>query len=502
MKNLCCLIILTVAIFMSCKKDDTEILPESVSISNSSLDMLVGDSETLTAIISPTNASNKKIVWESSNSSVASITNNGFIKALSEGNCTITATTTNGKKAECAVTVKAIVVPTYSMIKAVGKKLYNLEEEAIMLRGTNIGSWLVQEDWMTGNTAGCQKQMIKTLTNRFGASICEELIDLWEEKWITESDLDNIKNLGFNCIRVPFTFMNLVKLDDYSWKDDAFERLDWIIQQCSDREIYVILDMHGAPGSQNGSDHSGIDGGNAKELGSKFFFGDSIIINQNKYYEIWRTIAERYKGNKAVAGYDVLNEPFCTYRYNSSIGESTMHSLLFGVYDKVYDTIRTKDPDHMIVFGATWDPWDLPKPSSYGWTNIMYEYHNYEYSDYDNENGKQISSMTNKLNNIKNYDATYNVPNLLGEFCFMNNPDAWREGMALLNTYGAHWTSWNYKVQNYYGNWGIYNCSTNNINIKTASESSIRSAWSNVTSVKNPTLSDIMSDYATGKTTY
>ncbi len=64
-----------------------------------------------------------------------------------------------------------------------------------------------------------------------------------------------------SVIRVPFTYMNLYRYDssknDWVLRDNAFRKLDWFVEQCSQRGIYVILDLHGAFGSQNGQDHSG-----------------------------------------------------------------------------------------------------------------------------------------------------------------------------------------------------------------------------------------------------
>ena len=70
----------------------------------------------------------------------------------------------------------------------------------------------------------------------------------------------------------------------------AFERFDWFVEEAKERGIYVILDFHGAPGSQNGSDHSGVDGQDEKEAASKFFFGDEAADNQELYYDIWKVI--------------------------------------------------------------------------------------------------------------------------------------------------------------------------------------------------------------------
>ncbi len=98
--------------------------------------------------------------------------------------------------------------------------------------------------------------MINVLTRRFGADGCRELLDIYMDHWWQESDFDQIKALGINAIRLPFSYLNLLNAD-YTWKEDAFERLDWFIECCAAREIFVILDLHGAPGSQNGRHHSG-----------------------------------------------------------------------------------------------------------------------------------------------------------------------------------------------------------------------------------------------------
>ena len=77
----------------------------SISLNKPSLTLYIGGSDTLVANISPTNVTNKTVTWKSSNPDVASV-NNGVITALSEGTTKIIATTTNGKSAECSVTVK------------------------------------------------------------------------------------------------------------------------------------------------------------------------------------------------------------------------------------------------------------------------------------------------------------------------------------------------------------------------------------------------------------
>ena len=79
-----------------------------ISLNKTELSLYVNSTETLTAIVSPDNAYNKTLHWESSNPSVATVDSNGNVKAISRGEAVITATAADGQgaKAECTVTVK------------------------------------------------------------------------------------------------------------------------------------------------------------------------------------------------------------------------------------------------------------------------------------------------------------------------------------------------------------------------------------------------------------
>jgi aryl-phospho-beta-D-glucosidase BglC (GH1 family) len=370
-----------------------------------------------------------------------------------------------------------------SFLKAEGKVLRteNGKGKIVYLHGVNAGGYLVQEFWMTPTAASgkvkAQSDILFTLEQRFGKEKAKELINTYEDSYWTDKDFDNIKQLGANCIRLPFWYRNLTEADGTVY-DDAFKRIDWFVTEAGKRGLYIILDMHGAPGSQNGSDHSGVDGGSKKKEASQFFFGSNATMNQQQYYSLWEKIADHYKGNPTIAGYDILNEPFCTYRYNSGLSDSTLHTLLYQIYNETYKRIRNRDPDHIIFMEATWDPSDLPDPHTYKWTNVAYEYHNYLYGDYDNVAGKQITNMKNKLNAIA--AANYNVPSLLGEFNYMNNYEAWDEGLTLLTNAKVSWTVWTYKTLISEGNWGMYHhpMTTGKINLEAASFDEIKKAWS------------------------
>ena len=94
-------------------------VPESIELNRKNLKMNVGDSFQLIPTIEPDNAKNKKVTWSSSNKKVARVSKNGLVVARKKGTATITAKTSNGKKAKCKIKV---VIPTATGIQIVHGK--------------------------------------------------------------------------------------------------------------------------------------------------------------------------------------------------------------------------------------------------------------------------------------------------------------------------------------------------------------------------------------------
>lgn len=339
----------------------------------------------------------------------------------------------------------------------------------VYLRGTNIGNLFVQESWMSSTDATDQKTILENLTNRFGQDKALELLDYYESNYFTEADLDNCKKMGMSVIRVPFTYMNLYKKSGDSWvlRSDAFTRLDWIVEQCSQRGIYVILDLHGAFGSQNGQDHSGqvID-----SAANVTFFSNETLMSQT--LDMWRIIAQHYNGNPAVAGYDTLNEP------GEKAGSTGSKHWAF--YDRMYDTIRSVDPDHIIIMESCWGTANLPNPSTYGWTNVVYEYHHYPWS-YVSDTEANLQGQKTAIDNLVNSvnSANYGVPTYIGEFNCFDGDAKWQYVLEKMNNAGWHYTNWSYKSRGM-GSWGIYHeyASQSKASPASSSESEIRTRWS------------------------
>lgn len=367
-------------------------------------------------------------------------------------------------------------------LKADGKVLRNQggKGEVVTLRGTNIGGWQLMEAWMCPTNAPDQKTAIETLTERFGKEKAEELFKIYEQSWWQERDFDHMKELNFNVIRLPISSYNLLD-EQGKLREDTLGTYDWFIKECEKRDIYVIIDLHAAPGSQNGRDHSG------DASGSKLY---TDLRAQDLTVSLWEQIAEHYKGNPTVVGYDLLNEAEGNEQERAPWGK-----VQLPYFDRLYQAIRAIDPDHLIIINAVWEPTNIGHPSEYGWENVMYEYHFYCWSGTDNANVQR--SFTNSKVTLNN-QVGHEVPVLIGEFTLFDKLNSWEHALKVYEENGWSWTTWTYKTVDM-GNWGIYNSkssSTPDVNIYSDSLETIESKWSKLDTdtyfVKNQYLFDLL----------
>ncbi|KRG16385.1 hypothetical protein ACA30_01400 [Virgibacillus soli] len=401
-----------------------------------------------------------------------SITENTVIKAISvKGN----------NQSKEVIQDYIIINDSSPFLKVDGKILRNNfgSGDQVTLRGTNAGGWLVMEEWMTPIHSPDQKTTIETLTDRFGLDKAWELINLYQDHYWQEADFDHVKREGMNVLRLPFTYFEMLN-DDGSLKNTAFDRLDWFIEEAGKRELYVILDLHGAPGSQNGKDHSGDTSSSNGNL-----YGHEE--NMEKTIFLWEKIAERYKDQEWVAGYDVLNEP-----------EGAHGNEQFDFYDQLYQAIRTIDLNHVIYFEAIWNPQDLPNPEVYQWENIVYSYHFYGWDDTDGFLYQK--DFTDSKVQLVNELTNYNVPLLVGEFTLFNNVQSWDYALNIYEEQKWNYTTWTYKVTGLGSSWGLYTGEPPKVDIYQDSENEIREKWSKVGTdtsyVRNDYIADTIRNYA------
>ena len=375
---------------------------------------------------------------------------------------------------------------TYEMsMLSVNKKgkLVNEDGEKIVLNGVNIGNWLLWETWMgfvpeyTEDWA--HYDTLEVLTERFGEEKTAEIEKTFMDNFITEDDVAQIEKLGFNCVRVPFWYRNFMN-EDGSWlttnhnNNPGFQRLDWLIEICEKYGIYIILDMHGAPGGQSKNHSTGKAGRNELyEVKEKM---DTCV-------ELWTTIAERYKDNEVIAVYDLLNEPQnnsgYTGDYSWEAGTPEAASQTNKAYDILYKAIRKTDENHIISFEGIWSTEVLPNPEECGYENVMYQLHIYD------TDRNMINYRVNELRKIR---KNWNVAVYNGEY---NNGENEYFAQMLYKFCDINRTKWNYKTFNAGSQWGIFNQNVSRIDIKTASYDEILEYVKTIAPTSNFDFNDV-----------
>lgn len=383
-------------------------------------------------------------------------------------------------------------------VRADGKILLGNDGKPVALMGTNFGGWLVQESWLVPTEIGKvygHIDMLLELANRFGKDRADELLAIYEDNWVTEQDFEFVKNLGMNCIRLPFTYLTLyegVMLDeatnkyvrtpfkDLTLKKDAFKRLDWAVEMCKKYGLYLILDMHGAVGSQSGNDHTGdILYPNFGQLWLNDETGETC---RAKTKELWVAIAEHYKDEKCIAFYDLMNEP----GIKDASGGQITDERTWVYFDELYKAIREVDPNHAISMESCWEVGGLPDPAMYGWENVVYQYHHYNWTR--NYMGFSDNKFFYgfKVQGLK----SVNVPIFIGEFNVWGDDgrdkkytqteeEAWAGVMELYAGYGWHFTTWNFKHAATHSSWGLLNLNEDHTqaNYMTDDFDTIAAAW-------------------------
>jgi len=254
------------------------------------------------------------------------------------------------------------------------------------------------------------------------------------EAWLNESDFDRMKAAGFNCVRLPF-FASL--LDE----PEGMQHLEKAVAWAEKRGIYVVLDMHGAPGRQNKDHHSGEADRN------EFFKKDEHV---EAACRVWEKVARRFAGRKAVAGYDLLNEPA------GAENPATMHAA----HDRLYRAIRAVDKEHLIIVEDGYKGAEtFPLPSAAGWKNVAYSLHVYGFVSKSAED--QLAKLAWFREECQKAQAMYGVPIYVGEF--NQEPHGTRETMQAfvdeMVKNGWGFAQWNYKLVMPKGNstmWGYY----------------------------------------------
>ncbi|RSH92458.1 hypothetical protein EHS25_008874 [Saitozyma podzolica] len=272
-----------------------------------------------------------------------------------------------------------------------------LEGKPKVLRGACLGGWMMMENFMTG-FPGHEHQLRAGMLKALGKEKYEFFFDKFLEYYFTEADAQAFKNAGFNFIRLGVNYRHFE--DDSNPRVFKYEGLKHL-DRCARYGIYSVIDLHALPGGQNTDFHC--DNPTDKAL---FWVHKDF---QDRAVNIWEHLAEHYKNNPWVAGYNALNEPV------EESGE-----ILVSVMKRIENAIRAIDPNHILFwdgngFASDFRQFKEPLPNS------VYSCHDYssmglpnnpQYTGTDEDKAKLVQSIEWKTE----FQRAHNAPIWNGEF--------------------------------------------------------------------------------------
>lgn len=360
------------------------------------------------------------------------------------------------------------VAPAFSQLTrlhADGKKIVNASGQEVILKGVGLGGWLLQEGYMIKegyDGYGTQWSIKKRLYDQGQTDAqVEAFYQSWRDNFITKADIDYIASLGFNCVRLPMHYdlfltsaqravrngvaRNNDNYESYvtsltNWYNgntlftdtnlEGFRMADSVLKWAGANNMYVILDLHAAPGGE-GTDINIADifPGHEQGLWTRSIYRD--ITNR-----LWQKLSAHYTNNDGVAFYDLINEP------NNVPANQTIHDL----FERLINSIRALGDTHLLMIEGNGygNNYNYMEPFTFtNRTNLVYNAHRYGNSTSTTATSGDINQIS-ELGNIVNFRNTNNCPVWVGETGENNN--SWLSAnIAAMNSLGIGWCHWTYK---------------------------------------------------------
>lgn len=314
-----------------------------------------------------------------------------------------------------------------------GKYIINENAEKVILKGMGLGGWMVQEGYMLRFPKEGQQHRIKAaIEDVIGKDKTAEFYEAWLSNHTQKADIDSMKAWGFNSVRLPMHFnLYTLPIEDEpvkgqnTWLTKGFAMTDSLLSWCKANQMYLILDMHAAPGGQ----------GNDNNISDRDPTKPSLWEspeNQKKLIALWRKLAERYANEPSIGAYDIINEPnwgFTDINDKNGLKEPENVPLKQLMVD-ITKAIREVDKKHIIIIeGNGWGNnyngilpvWD---------DKMVVSFHKYwNYND------------QNSIQHFINIREKYNIPVWLGETG--ENSNVWfTQAISLMEKNEIGWCWW------------------------------------------------------------
>lgn len=251
-----------------------------------------------------------------------------------------------------------------------------------MIKGVNLGNWLVLEKWMSPDLfEGTNAEDETGLCEQLEHDVKMERYRTHRSTFITERDFAYLAHMGISSVRIPVPY---TVFGDFEPFIGCIEYLDRAFNWAATHGLDVQIDLHTVPGSQNGFDNGGQCGvcrwhNNPEDV--------AFVL------DLLERLTARYHGHQAFSAIEVLNEPISEdlwvrldipHRYPATDPEAAAESgpvptdFLRGFYRDAYHRIRAVDPTVTIVFHdgfrlAEWGDFFTKE----GFTNYLLDTHQY-----------------------------------------------------------------------------------------------------------------------------
>jgi endoglucanase len=317
-------------------------------------------------------------------------------------------------------------------LRVAGQRIVDAEGRDVILRGIGLGGWMLQEGYML-RTGGPQHRIEARIAELVGPERTEAFYAAWLANHTRQIDVDSMAAWGFNSVRLPMHYKWFTPpieeepvAGEITWVDTGFQMVDQLLAWTGANGMYLVLDLHAAPGGQGkNADINDYDSDKPSLWESE--------ANQEKTIALWRKLAERYRDQPWMGGYDLLNEPnwgFENLAEDPNGCAESGNAPLWDLQQRITRAIREVDPNHIIfIEGNCWgnnyrglpDLWD---------DNLVVSFHKYwNYND------------RASIQHMLDMRAERNVPVWMGEAG--ENSNSWfTDAIALLEGNGIGWAWW------------------------------------------------------------
>jgi endoglucanase len=334
-------------------------------------------------------------------------------------------------------------VITDGLLRTEGSRFVDGNGVPVRLRGVGLGGWMNMENFVTGYAAN-EALMRRTVREVLGHDRYERFFDRLLTVFFGADDAALLADLGMNCVRIPINYRHFESDDrPFEFITDGFRHLDRVIDACAQHGLWSIIDLHALPGAQNHHWHSD------NETHRPMFWDHPHF--QDRAVALWEVIADRYRGDPRIAGYNPINEPADETR-----------TAVRTVYKRLTDTIRAVDPDHILfldgnTYSTEFDVFDGELD------NVVYACHDYaapglarggDYPGVTNDLYVDKAALADKYRGRTDYSRKTGTPVWVGEFGPVYRGDQRRDAMRYqiltdqLDIYHddqASWSLWTYK---------------------------------------------------------